>query len=454
MVFSMSSSIDTIAAIATPPGKGGIGIIRISGPESEMIAIRIIGHEIKPRYADYCKFLSDEQSVIDEGIALFFKSPASFTGEDVIEFQGHGGPVVLDLLLKQVLSYGARIARPGEFSERAFLNNKIDLTQAEAIADLIEAGSEQAARAAQKSLQGVFSSVIYNLVDQLTQLRMYVEAAIDFPEEEIDFLADEKLIVDLRAIMDSLKEVERVTRQGILLREGMTVVLTGQPNVGKSSLLNGLSGQEAAIVTDVPGTTRDVLSREINLKGLPLHIVDTAGLRHSDDVVEKEGIKRAWTEIEKADRILLVVDTSKGIDANDHALLESFPKHIPVTVIHNKIDLTHNKPQIIQVSELTSIYLSARKNLGMDLLQEHLQLSMGYSGATEGSFVARRRHLEALQQARENIKMGYNNLQVHRAGELLAEDLRQAQMALSEITGEFTPDDLLGKIFSSFCIGK
>ncbi len=448
------NSVDTIVAIATPPGKGGIGIVRISGPDSELIATRIIGQETKPRIATYCKFLAQDHPTIDEGIVLFFRAPASFTGEDVVEFQGHGGPVVLDLLLKQVLSYGARMARPGEFSERAFLNDKIDLTQAEAIADLIEAGSEHAARAAQKSLQGAFSSVIHNLVDQLTQLRMYVEAAIDFPEEEIDFLADEKLIDDLNKVMVSIKEVERVTEQGILLREGMTVVLTGQPNVGKSSLLNKLSGQDAAIVTDVPGTTRDILSREINLKGLPLHIVDTAGLRNSDDVVEKEGIRRARSEIEKADRILLVVDTSKGIDAEDHVLLESFPKHIPVTVVHNKIDLTANKPQIIQVSELTSVYLSASQDIGINLLQDHLQQSMGFSGITEGSFVARRRHLEALQRARHYIEAGHNNLQVHRAGELLAEDLRQAQMALSEITGEFTPDDLLGKIFSSFCIGK
>lgn len=450
----MNKSIDTIAAIATAPGKGGIGIVRISGPDALSIATSLIGEEPKIRTADYCKFHAQEDSPIDEGIVLFFKSPNSFTGEDVVELQGHGGPVVLDLLLKQVLALGARIARPGEFSERAFLNDKIDLTQAEAIADLIEAGSEQAARAAQKSLQGAFSVVINDLVSQLTDLRIYVEAAIDFPEEEIDFLADDKLVTNLLKVLESIKEVEKVAEQGILIREGMTVVLTGQPNVGKSSILNKLSGQEAAIVTEVPGTTRDILTREINLNGLPLHIVDTAGLRNSDDVVEQEGIRRARSEIEKADRILLVVDTSKGIDEEDHALLQSFPKQIPVTVVHNKIDLTGNHPQIVEVSELTSVYLSASLGQGIDLLQQHLQLSMGFSGVTEGSFVARRRHLEALQRGHHFIEAGYNNLQVHRAGELLAEDLRQAQLSLAEITGEFTPDDLLGKIFSSFCIGK
>jgi tRNA modification GTPase len=442
---------DTIAAIATPPGRGGIGIIRISGPQTKTIAQTVLGVVPQPRFATHTVFLDQDNTAIDDGIALFFPHPNSFTGEDVLELHGHGGPIVQDCLLRRVLQCGARLARPGEFSERAFLNDRLDLAQAEAIADLIDAASEQAARAAVRSLQGEFSKHIQQLVEKLIHLRMYVEAAIDFPEEEIDFLSDKKISSELKNILQELQIVSATAQQGSLLREGMTVVIAGKPNAGKSSLLNKLSGRDSAIVTEIPGTTRDVLREMIQIDGMPLHIIDTAGLRDSADPVEQEGVRRALAEIEKADQILLVLD-DKDEQIEKLPTFISNKKHL--TIIHNKIDLTNKSTGIFKKNAMPVIYLSAKTGAGFDLLREHLKNCMGFNSHTEGNFIARRRHLDALQRAEHYLLNGEQQLANHKAGELLAEDLRLAQQALGEITGEFTADDLLGKIFSSFCIGK
>lgn len=447
----VDQNTDTIAAIATPPGRGGVGIIRVSGPLAKTIANSILGKLPQPRFADYLPFLDENNDVIDSGLALYFVGPNSFTGEDILELQGHGGPVVMDLLLQRVINLGARIANPGEFSERAFLNDKVDLAQAEAIADLIEAGSEQAAKSAVKSLQGEFSRWIDECVEALTHLRMYVEAAIDFPEEEIDFLSDGHVTSSLENILAEMDKIFSSAQQGVLLRDGMRVVLIGQPNTGKSSLLNALAGQDAAIVTHIAGTTRDVLREEINIDGMPLHVIDTAGLRDSDDVVEQEGIKRTWIEIEKADRALLLVDDKSGITDEDEIIRQKLPKSLEITIIRNKIDLTNTLPAINNDKEIA---LSAKSGAGIKLLRDHLKKIMGYTGLTEGVFLARRRHLDALIRAKEFVLNGQAQLQESKAGELLAEDLRQAQHALGEITGFVSSDELLGRIFSSFCIGK
>ena len=449
-----TQSADTIAAIATPPGRGGVGIIRVSGPLAKNISEKILGKVPKPRYADYLPFLDENNETIDSGLALYFVAPNSFTGEDVLELQGHGGPVVMDLLLQRAISLGARVANPGEFSERAFLNDKVDLAQAEAIADLIEAGSEQAAKSAIKSLQGEFSRWIDESVEALTHLRMYVEAAIDFPEEEIDFLSDGHVTKSLETILIEMDKIFASAQQGVLLRDGMRVVLIGQPNTGKSSLLNALAGRDSAIVTHIAGTTRDVLREEINIDGMPLHVIDTAGLRESDDVVEQEGIKRTWIEIEQADRALLLVDDKAGITAEDEKIRQKLPKSLEVTIVRNKIDLSQTKAKAKVEEGESEIALSAKSGEGVDLLREHLKKIMGYIGLTEGVFLARRRHLDALIRAKEFVLNGQNQLQESKAGELLAEDLRQAQHALGEITGHVSSDALLGKIFSSFCIGK
>ncbi len=458
------SQLDTITAIATATGLGGVGIVRISGKNAAKIGENILKKRPKPRLAEYCGFLDKGSIVIDMGIALYFPAPNSFTGEDVFELQGHGGRVVLDRLLARTIELGARLARPGEFAERAFLNDKMDLTQAEAIADLIEAGSEQAAKSAIQSLQGVFSAKINALVKSVITVRMHVESAIDFPEEEIDFLSDGVIIGQIEAIMRDFADIMQEARQGVLLRDGMRVVLVGQPNTGKSSLLNALAGRDSAIVTEIAGTTRDVLKEEIQIDGLPLHIIDTAGLRDSIDQVEQEGIRRAWLEIEQADRILVLVDDREGITDEDNAILENLPKTLPITVIHNKIDLSGKQASIEENSALDStninrnvqvhIKLSAKKAYGLDLLREHLQQSMGFKKTNESSFLARRRHIDALQRAADFVAQSKKQLVEVKAGELVAEDLRQAQQALSEITGEFSSDDLLGEIFSSFCIGK
>ncbi|MCK7543554.1 tRNA uridine-5-carboxymethylaminomethyl(34) synthesis GTPase MnmE [Marinobacter bryozoorum] len=451
---------DTIAAIATAPGQAGVGIVRVSGPAAQSIAVAMLGFQPRPRYAHYGPFLDDRDQLIDEGIGLFFPGPNSFTGEDVLELQGHGGTVILDLLLRQVCQLGARLARPGEFSERAFLNDKLDLTQAEAIADLIESSSEQAARSAVQSLQGVFSRRINTLVDSVTQLRIYVEAAIDFPEEEIDFLADGKVASDLEQILADLEQILAEAHQGSLLRDGMKVVIAGRPNAGKSSLLNALAGREAAIVTAIEGTTRDVLREHIHIDGMPLHIIDTAGLRDSPDEVEQIGIARAWDEIRQADRILLMVDATTTSETEPHAIwpdfIDQLPEKAPVTVIRNKVDLSGETVGISAEPHHAApvIRIAAKSAEGLELLREHLKQCIGFATTTEGGFLARRRHLDALQRALASLRQGKDQLHGYGAGELLAEDLRATQDALGEITGVMTPDDLLGKIFSSFCIGK
>jgi len=444
---------DTIAAIATPSGQGGVGIIRVSGPAAKEIAEKISGLCPAPRFAHYGAFTDKSKTSIDSGLTLYFKKPFSFTGEDVVEFHAHGGPVVLDLLLKEILQHNVRPARAGEFTERAFLNEKIDLAQAEAIADLIAADSEQAARAAMRSMQGEFSAVIHQLVEELIQLRIYVESALDFPEEEIDFLADEAISEKLEAVQQRLNGVKISAQQGRLLKEGMTVVIAGKPNAGKSSLLNKLAGQESAIVTEIAGTTRDILREHIQIDGLPLHIIDTAGLRESNDIIEQEGVKRAKQMIEKADRVLFVIDVNESNSNVEHALLDIVPENIGVTTVYNKIDKNNQAAEIIE-KEGTAIYLSAKTGCGMALLKQHLKLCMGYQQKNEGQFIARRRHLDAIDTAEQHLKIADNNLHQLKAGELLAEELRFAQEALSSITGEFSSDDLLGRIFSDFCIGK
>jgi tRNA modification GTPase len=440
---------ETIVAIATPPGAGGVGIVRISGAAASDIAQRMLGECPPPRQANYTSFLDFENNVIDQGIALFFKAPNSFTGEDILELQGHGGKIVMDMLVQNAILCGARAARAGEFSERAFLNSKIDLTQAEAIADLISAESEQAAKAALHSLQGAFSEQVNTLVEALTQLRMHVEAALDFPEEEIDFIADSAIQHKLDEVEKNVQYVKQSAMQGRLLKEGMSVVIAGRPNAGKSSLLNALAGHASAIVTDVPGTTRDVLREHIQIDGLPLHIIDTAGLRESDNVVEQEGIRRAHAEINKADRVLYLMDA-----ASEKPDTPSLPDTIALTCVHNKIDLLSQTPRIECIENVTHVYLSAKSGEGVDILKQHLKQSMGYQQQQEGRFIARRRHLEAIELAAQHLQKAQYTLKTLKAGELLAEELRSAQQALSSITGEFSSDDLLGRIFADFCIGK
>lgn len=450
---------DTIVAQATPPGRGGIGILRVSGKQVSIIAKQLLGKLPAPRQAEYLAFRDNNHLIIDQGIAIYFPGPNSFTGEDVLELQGHGGPVILDLLLKHILTIAdVRIARPGEFSERAFLNDKMDLAQAEAIADLINASSEQAARSAINSLHGAFSQRIHELIDALTNLRIYVEAAIDFPDEEIDFLSDGKIEAQLEEVITNLNLVKQEAHQGSLLREGMKVVIAGRPNAGKSSLLNALAGREAAIVTDIAGTTRDVLKEHIHIDGMPLHIIDTAGLREANDEVERIGIKRAWQEIEQADRVLFMVDATTTNATEPQQIWPEFmarlPAKLPITIIRNKADLTGEKMGFYDVNGHSLICLSARTGDGVDILRNHLKETMGFSGNTEGGFLARRRHIQALKKAGFHLEQGKDRLINAYAGELLAEELRLAQHALGEITGEITSDDLLGRIFSSFCIGK
>ena len=448
-MISTVENLDTIVAIATPSGRGGVGIIRVSGPKVLEIAQQILGSLPQPYKASHRLFKDKQQQTLDDGVALYFPAPNSFTGEDVLELQGHGGQVVLDMLMQRCLELGARIARPGEFSERAFLNDKLDLTQAEAIADLIDSGSEQAARSALRSLQGEFSSAINSLLIKMIEMRVYVEAALDFPEEEIDFLADEKVMHRLNAIKDQLAEITAKATQGSLLRNGLNLVIIGEPNAGKSSLLNVLSGNDSAIVTDIAGTTRDVLHESINLDGMPLHLVDTAGLRESDDVVEKIGIERAWQAIEKADIALLLLGESHTV-TNSEEIVKKLPESLPLLVVQNKIDLAEEEAG----KRNDIIYISAKHNLGIDLLKDELKQRMGYQNNGEDIFIARRRHLRALENTRQLVNNAEVQLVEFNAGELMAEELRLAQDELGQITGKFTSDDLLGEIFSSFCIGK
>ncbi len=417
------------------------------------IARQLFSAPVTPRVAELHVFRDADGLPVDEGLSLYFPAPYSFTGEHVLELHGHGGPVVMDLLLARVLELGARPARPGEFSERAFLNDKLDLAQAEAIADLIDSSTEQAARAATRSLQGEFSRQIHALVTGLTELRSYVEAAIDFPEEEIDFLSDGEVQSRLNSVVDQLQQVRAQARQGCLLREGMNLVLAGQPNVGKSSLLNALAGSDTAIVTPIAGTTRDVLREHIQIDGMPLHIIDTAGLRDSSDPIEQEGVRRAWAQIEQADRVLLVLDARSGFTAADRQVLDRLPHRLPHTRVFNKIDLGDGSAGIRQCEAVTEVALSATTGEGLDLLRTHLKQVMGYRESGSGGFSARRRHLDALQRAGDHLDSAQSCLDAG-SGELLAEELRLARQQLSEITGEFTSDDLLGEIFSSFCIGK
>lgn len=442
---------DTIVAIATPPGRGGVGIVRLSGPKAYSIALGLNGNKtLSPRIATYCSFLSSQNEILDNGLMIYFKAPHSFTGEDIVEFQGHGAPVVLDRLLNESVLLGARLARPGEFSERAFLNDKIDLTQAEAIADLIHASSQTAARMAVRSLQGDFSKRINELNEKLIHLRLFVEAAIDFPEEEIDFLSDGKVAAMLAGVLQELSDIRINASQGAIMREGLSVVIAGRPNAGKSTLINCLAGRDVAIVTDVAGTTRDVMREHILLDDIPLHLVDTAGLRESEDLVEKEGIKRAWQEVSRADCLLMVIDVNSPVCSElSEEIKTALPSSVPIIQIFNKIDAA----KIETKKEENKIYLSAKSGQGLELLKEKIKEVVGYQ-PTEGQFLARRRHLQALDQAKDFLLAGQIQLTELRAGELLAEDLRLAHQALCEITGEFSSDDLLGRIFSSFCIGK
>lgn len=444
---------DTIAAIATPPGVGGVGIVRVSGPAVRQLATRLLGRLPKPRLACFGAFRDEQGRTLDQGIALFFPGPHSFTGEDVLELQGHGGPVVLDQVLRRTLRLGARLARPGEFSERAFLNGKLDLAQAEAIADLIESATEQAARLAARTLQGEFSRRVRTLVDHLIELRAFLEAGLDFPEEDLDFLAAGRVQERLDGLQEALDAVRRGARQGQLLRDGLTLVIAGLPNAGKSSLLNALSGQDTAIVTSIPGTTRDLLRERIQLDGLPLHLIDTAGLREAGDALEQEGIRRARQQIHQADRILWVFDDTQG-PGHDAPQRAALPGDVPVTLVRNKIDLTGTSPAARETAAGWEVALSAETGLGLDLLREHLKAHAGYQGPMEGELMARRRHLDALARAAGHITEGQRILEETGAAELLAEELLVAQRALSEITGEFLPDDLLGEIFGRFCIGK
>jgi tRNA modification GTPase len=449
------SHSDTIVAAATAPGRGGVGVVRVSGPKAPEIAATLVGELPKPRHATLASFRDDAGEPIDIGMALFFPGPHSYTGEHVLELQGHGGPVILESLVQRCMQLGARRARPGEFTERAFHNDKIDLAQAEAVADLIDAGSREAARAAMRSLQGEFSNMVQGLTDSLIDLRIYVEAAIDFPEEEVDFLGDSELRERLASVRGHFDAVAAAARQGRLLRDGITVVLAGRPNSGKSSLLNRLAGYDAAIVTPVPGTTRDVLRERIDIDGLPLHVLDTAGLRDSTDQVEAEGVRRATAEMARADRVLFVVDTMA--DATGRAFEEEkarLPADVPVTLVFNKIDLSAGLPVADTISGPSRIYVSAKTGKGLDLLRAHLKDCVSFQGTGTGSISARRRHLEALARARECVENAARQLEQHRAGELVAEELRAGQTALDEITGIFTADDLLGRIFGSFCIGK
>lgn len=442
---------ETIVAVATPPGFGGVGIVRVSGGLVARIALGILGRLPSARSACFGTFHDAEGGFIDQGIAIYFPAPASFTGEHVLELQGHGGPVVMDVLVHRCLDLGARLARPGEFSERAFLNGKLDLAQAEAVADLIESSTALAARLAGRSLQGVFSRQINELIERLIRMRTYIEATLDFPDEELALSADLGISVDLQAIIDQSRELIGTARVGQVIREGFAVVIVGPPNAGKSSLLNALSGEDAAIVTPIAGTTRDLLKLDIQVDGLPIRIVDTAGLRHSDDLVEREGVRRARAQLDQADLVLWVYDASEGPDSLTR---ESLPRTIPVTRVRNKIDLIALSPDITEVETGPEIALSVATGRGLDLLRSHLKERAGVGALPEGAFVARRRHLEALHRALSNLESAKHTLEQRSGAELVADDLLQAQHAFGEITGRFTSEDLLGRIFSTFCIGK
>ena len=446
----MLTPAETIVALATPPGTGGVGVVRMSGGQVERIARAMLGSLPEPRVATYATFRDARGEPVDAGLALYFPGPASFTGESVVELQGHGGPLVLSMLVEAAVELGARRAEPGEFTKRAFLNDKIDLAQAEAIADLIESGTAQAARAALRSLSGAFSDAVNSLVDQLTGIRMYVEAAIDFPEEEIDFLGDEELGERLSSCSAAFESLLSQAAVGRVMRDGYQVVIVGKPNAGKSSLMNRLSGEETAIVTELAGTTRDVLRERINIDGLAVELVDTAGLRDNPDRIEEEGIRRARKAMAEADAVLWIQDATEAVPEQ---IEEPVPDGIPVTIVRNKIDLSGERAGTVD-GKRPVVLLSARTGEGLDALRERIRELAGFRDLGEGAFTARRRHVEALRDAHRHFQAGRAALRDAHAGELLAEELRLSQQALGTITGEFTADDLLGRIFSEFCIGK
>lgn len=446
-----NSRTDTIAAIATAPGSGGIGIVRVSGPDCRNIAAQVLGDCPPPRQAIYQPFIAEDGSLIDRGISLYFPTPHSYTGEDVLELQGHGGPALMQLLLARCLELGARQAEPGEFTRRAYLNDKLDLAQAEAVADVINAATSEAARSAVRSLTGEFSLRVDALLQELVNLRLYIEACLDFPEEEIDFITQGDVAGRLNSVTEHVDTIFNQARQGNLLREGVQVVLVGQPNVGKSSLLNNLSGEDVAIVTPVAGTTRDVIKNVIQINGVQLHVTDTAGLRETEDEIEKYGIARTWRALEKADIALILLDAGLGIAIEEKAILEALPAELPKIWVHNKIDLTAALPRIERKAGDTHIHLSAKTGAGVDLLQQALLEMIGWQPAGGGVFMARTRHLSALKSVKEHLAIAETCL--HQP-ELIAEELRLAQDHLNTITGRFTADDLLGEIFGRFCIGK
>ena len=449
--MNITSSADTIAAIATASGAGGIGVIRVSGPLSQAIAVGVLGHCPKPRYAAYLDFKDADEHLIDRGIAIYYPNPHSYTGEDVLELQAHGGTALMQILLARCVSLGARQAEPGEFTRRAYLNDKMDLAQAEAVADVINAATIEAAKSAVRSLSGEFSQHINRLLSKLIDLRMYVEACLDFPEEEIDFITQGRVADKLVTIIAEVSSVFTKAKQGSLLRDGISVVLVGQPNVGKSSLMNRLAGEEVAIVTSIAGTTRDTIKNVIQINGVPLHLIDTAGLRDTEDEVEKFGIARTWRATETASMALLLVDASHGITEVEKSILVRLPAEIPKIWVHNKIDITLEPAVIAENDESTHVYISAKTAEGIDLLKDTLMKFAGYQNNAEGVFMARARHLSALALVDSHLNFALSKINL---AELVAEELRLAQYALSTITGEFSPDDLLGEIFSKFCIGK
>lgn len=459
MLNANASINDTIAAIATASGSGGIGVVRVSGPLVKHIAQGVLGQCPAPRYAAYLDFKEADNQLIDRGIALYYNAPHSYTGEDVLELQAHGGTALMQLLLARCIALGARQAGPGEFTQRAYLNEKLDLAQAEAVADVINAATAEAAKSAVRSLSGEFSNRVNALLSKLIDLRLYVEACLDFPEEEIDFITQGRVAEKLIAIQQELMQVFAKAKQGSLLREGINVVLVGQPNVGKSSLMNQLAGEEIAIVTPIAGTTRDTIKNVIQINGVPLHIIDTAGLRETDDEVEKFGIARTWASLQTAHIALFLVDAAHGITDAEKSILDHLPQVLPKVWVHNKIDLSAEVPKIVkklsdQQNNETHVFISAKFGAGLDLLKNHLLQLAGWQQSAdggEGVFMARARHITALSQVHHHLE---NAALQMRSAELVAEELRLAQEALSSITGEFTPDDLLGEIFSRFCIGK
>ena len=442
---------DTIAAIATASGAGGIGVVRISGSLASPIAQQILGRCPAPRHAAYLPFKLDNDEVIDHGIAIFYPNPYSYTGEDVLELQAHGGTALMQLLLARCVALGARQAQPGEFTRRAYLNDKMDLAQAEAVADVINAATAEAAKSAARSLSGEFSLHINALLSKLIDLRMYVEACLDFPEEEIDFISQGRVADKLAAITSELSAVFRKAKQGSLLRDGINVVLVGQPNVGKSSLMNALAGEDVAIVTPIAGTTRDTIKNVIQINGVPLHVIDTAGLRETEDEVEKFGIARTFRALESAHIALLLVDSAHGITEKEKSILDHLPQEIAKIWVHNKIDVSRETAKLEQSVQNVHIHLSAKTGEGLDLLKTHLLKLAGYQPAGESVFMARSRHIEALKSVDQHLQIAKHRMA---SAELVAEELRLAQASLASITGEFTPDDLLGEIFSKFCIGK